>query len=63
MLYEVITGVIGRATPTAWDSQTEMTQSTFDPHIWYLTLDMNQSDGGDCDCGFKFRVDGTWNPT
>jgi len=55
-------GVIGRATPTAWDSQTEMTQSTFDPHIWYLTLDMNQSDGGDCDCGFKFRVDGTWNP-
>ena len=54
-------GVLGRATPTAWDSDTDMTKSTFDPHIWYMTLDMNQSDGGDCDCGFKFRADNAWD--
>ena len=58
--YDTI-GVIGRATPTAWDSDTDMTKSTFNPHIWYMTLDLMESDGGDCDCGFKFRADNAWD--
>jgi len=53
-------GVLGQATPTGWGSDTDMTQSSFDSHIWYMNLNMNQSEGGDCDCGFKFRADDDW---
>lgn len=30
-------GFIGDATPNGWDSDTDLTQSTFDPHVWYAT--------------------------
>ena len=57
-------GILGHATPTGWGSHTSMTQSPFNPHMWYLdSIHLIQDDGGDCgDCGFKFRVDNTWNP-
>lgn len=29
-------GIIGDATPGGWDAETPMTQSTFDPHLWYI---------------------------
>ena len=54
-------GIIGQATPTGWGSDTDMTQSSFNPHIWYNnSMSLNQSVGGDCDCGFKFRADNDW---
>lgn len=29
-------GIIGSATPGGWDTDTDLTQSAFDPHIWYI---------------------------
>ena len=47
-------GYIGDATPGGWDADTDMTQSTFDPHIWYAT-DVDLADGE-----MKFRADNDW---
>lgn len=55
-------GILGAATPTGWDSDTDMIQSSFDPHIWFISsITLNQSAGGDCDCGFKFRANNGWD--
>lgn len=48
-------GIIGDATPTAWDSDTDMTNSTANPHIWKLsniTLGVG---------GAKFRANDGWD--
>ena len=29
-------GIIGSATPNGWDDDTDMTQSAFDPHLWFI---------------------------
>ncbi|WP_372919693.1 SusF/SusE family outer membrane protein [Salegentibacter sp.] len=47
-------GLVGDATPGGWDNDTDMTQSDFDPHIWYLN-DVELGDGE-----FKFRADDDW---
>ncbi|MDO5510056.1 MAG: SusE domain-containing protein [Weeksellaceae bacterium] len=47
-------GIIGNATPGDWAADTPMTQSTFNPHIWYLhnvTLTSNE---------MKFRANADW---
>lgn len=47
-------GLIGDSTPGGWDADTDMTQSSFDPHIWYLN---------DVELEFgvaKFRADDDW---
>ncbi len=47
-------GIIGSATPNGWDSDQDMTQSTFDPHVWYIeSIDLI---GGEA----KFRADDDW---
>lgn len=48
-------GVIGSATPTGWDSDTDMTQSSFDPHIWYIS-NFTITDGA-----MKFRAEDGWD--
>lgn len=48
-------GIIGDATPGSWDSDTEMTQSAFDSHIWYLN-NVNLQNGF-----LKFRADNAWD--
>lgn len=48
--------IIGDATPNGWDdtNDTDMTQSAFNPHIWYLTgLDLTDGE-------MKFRADDSW---
>lgn len=52
--YETI-GVIGDATPGGWDDDTDMTQSEFNPHIWYLQ-NVELTDGE-----FKFREGDAWD--
>lgn len=48
-------GIIGDSTAGGWDADTDMTQTTFDPHIW----NMNGVELGD---GFlKFRADDAWD--
>lgn len=47
-------GVIGDATPGAWDTDTDMTQLESDPHIWYIS-DFQLGEGE-----FKFRADDDW---
>ncbi|RSK41902.1 SusF/SusE family outer membrane protein [Mangrovimonas spongiae] len=47
-------GIIGDATVGGWDADTDMTQSTFDPHIWY----MNDVEIGDGE--MKFRAENDW---
>lgn len=47
-------GVIGDATPGGWDDDTDMTQSEFDPHVWYVQ-DFELGTGE-----FKFRADDDW---
>lgn len=47
-------GLIGDATAGGWDADQDMTQSSFDPHIWYLH-DVELIDGG-----AKFRADDDW---
>lgn len=47
-------GILGDATPTAWDSDTNLTNSTDNPHVWHLasiTLGVG---------GTKFRADDQW---
>ncbi|APG59178.1 SusF/SusE family outer membrane protein [Christiangramia salexigens] len=49
-------GVIGSATPGGWDTDTDMTQSTFNPHIWYISsMELTGEDGE-----FKFRANDDW---
>ena len=47
-------GVIGSSTPDEWNSDQDMTQSTFDPHIWYIN-GITLVDGE-----MKFRADNDW---
>lgn len=47
-------GLIGPAQAGGWDSDTDLTQQTFDPHIWFIN-DIELSDGE-----FKFRADNDW---
>lgn len=51
-------GIVGDPTPGGWNTDTNMTVSSFDPHIWYITtvtLTNSAPEGG-----LKFRVDGDW---
>ncbi|MCL6217802.1 SusF/SusE family outer membrane protein [Zunongwangia pacifica] len=48
-------GIIGNATPGGWDADTDMTQSTFNPHIWYATGFVL------VDGEFKFRANDAWD--
>lgn len=48
-------GLIGSATPTGWDSDTDMVQSAFNPHIWYMS-DISLIDGE-----IKFRANDAWD--
>ncbi|WBL21289.1 SusF/SusE family outer membrane protein [Zunongwangia sp. HRR-M8] len=48
-------GIIGDATPGGWDADTDMTQSEFNPHIWYIK-DFVLNDGE-----FKFRANDSWD--
>ncbi len=48
-------GIIGDATPGAWDSDTDMTQSEFNPHIWYIEgIELTDGEA-------KFRADDAWD--
>jgi hypothetical protein len=47
-------GLIGDATPGGWDAETPMTQSTFDPHIWYIES-ITLTNGS-----AKFRANNDW---
>ena len=47
-------GIVGDATPGGWDSDTMLTQTDFDPHLWYASgVELIEGE-------FKFRVDGDW---
>ena len=48
-------GIIGDATPNAWDSSTAMTQSATDVHVWYLT-NITLTNGF-----LKFRANNSWD--
>lgn len=47
-------GIIGDATAGGWDADQDLTQSTFDPHIWYVR-GIELGDGG-----AKFRANDEW---
>ncbi|MCP9200958.1 SusF/SusE family outer membrane protein [Gramella sp. GC03-9] len=47
-------GIIGPAQAGGWDADTDMTQSEFDPHIWYIN-DLEMTAGE-----FKFRANDDW---
>jgi|AntRauTorcE11897_2_1112592.scaffolds.fasta_scaffold00190_19 hypothetical protein len=47
-------GLIGDATPNGWDSDTDLTQSSFDSHIWYIN-DIELTSGE-----AKFRAENDW---
>ncbi len=47
-------GLIGSATPGGWDVDTDMTQSAFNPHLWFIN-DIALVDGE-----IKFRADDDW---
>ncbi|MBU2951901.1 SusF/SusE family outer membrane protein [Tamlana agarivorans] len=47
-------GIIGDSTPDEWNSDTDMTQSNFDPHIWFIN-DVTLKDGE-----LKFRAEDDW---
>jgi len=49
-------GIIGDATPGAWDSQTDMVQLTFNKHIWVLTSVALEGDKE-----VKFRANNAWD--
>ncbi|MEG9326535.1 SusF/SusE family outer membrane protein [Salinimicrobium catena] len=51
-------GVIGNATPTGWDSDTDMSYDT-DNHVWTVTMDLTAQDAPDN--GFKFRANDSWD--
>ncbi len=48
-------GVIGDATPGGWDADQDMTKSTFDAHIWYVS-GIELGDGE-----MKFRANDAWD--
>lgn len=48
-------GFLGDATPGGWDADTDFTQLTFDPHIWYAT-GVSLTDGE-----MKFRANDAWD--
>jgi hypothetical protein len=48
-------GIIGSATPGGWDSETALTQSSFDPHLWYIeTIALSNGEA-------KFRANNGWD--
>lgn len=47
-------GIIGNATPTGWDSDTDMTQNVDSSHLW--SVDIQLTAGG----AAKFRQDDAW---
>ena len=48
-------GIIGNATANGWDSDQDMTQSTFDPHQWYVNgIYLNNGE-------IKFRANDGWD--
>jgi hypothetical protein len=49
-------GIIGTATPGGWDTDTDMNQSSFDPHIWYLNNQFLTA-GNE----MKFRANNAWD--
>jgi hypothetical protein len=49
-------GIIGTATPGLWDADTDMTQSTVDPHKWFIE-DQFLTAGGE----LKFRANNAWD--
>lgn len=48
-------GYLGNATAGGWDADTDLTQSAFNPHIWYAT-DVSLTDGE-----MKFRAADAWD--
>ena len=48
-------GIIGDSTPGGWDADTDMTQSTFDPHLWYIN-GIQLTEGA-----AKFRAGDAWD--
>lgn len=48
-------GLIGDSTPNGWSADTVMTQSSFDPHKWYIK-DVQLKNGQ-----AKFRANGAWD--
>jgi len=48
-------GIIGSATPTGWDSDTDLVQDAANPDLW--TISMVLIDGG----AAKFRQDDAWD--
>ncbi|MCA6079186.1 SusF/SusE family outer membrane protein [Fulvivirga sedimenti] len=46
-------GVIGSATPTGWDSDTDMTQDPDNPYVWTITMTFVDGEA-------KFRADNAW---
>lgn len=48
-------GIIGDATEGGWDADTDMTQSEFDPHLWYIN-NVSLGDGE-----LKFRAEDAWD--
>ncbi|MCH4823678.1 SusE domain-containing protein [Gramella lutea] len=57
-LTETNWGVIGNATPTGWDSDTDMTYDA-ENKIWTLTLDLTAQEAPDN--GIKFRANDGWD--
>ncbi|AVR46987.1 DUF5116 domain-containing protein [Christiangramia fulva] len=57
-LTETNWGVIGNATPTGWDSDTNMVYDA-DNHVWTLTLDLTAQSAPDN--GIKFRANDAWD--
>ncbi|WP_029033489.1 SusF/SusE family outer membrane protein [Salinimicrobium terrae] len=51
--YDAI-GIVGPAQAGGWDADTDLTQSEFDPHIWFAN-DVELSDGE-----MKFRANDAW---
>jgi len=48
-------GIIGNATSGGWDADTDMTQSDFNPHIWYIQgIELVDGEA-------KFRADDAWD--
>lgn len=57
-LTETNWGVIGNATPTGWDSDTDMTYDAANK-VWTLTLDLTAQEAPDN--GIKFRANDAWD--
>ncbi|WP_373056492.1 SusE domain-containing protein [Zunongwangia sp. H14] len=57
-LTETSWGVIGNATPTGWDSDTDMTYDP-DTQTWSVTLELTEQEA--TENGFKFRANDAWD--